>query len=184
MPQSAASSGSPTARGGARAGDGAGIVVGRPRYRRTRSITAACSISAIKRRRPPQRGQATTSTPKVRRISAAQHWPRARRRAASAGSSGLTRSPGLPAATASPTPRGADVPPRTISARHAARGPRTPWYSTRLIRGRGTITASRLRNPTGANTRCVVPSAHRCRTGTFPSPVLLSRSPGTEGRRA
>jgi len=41
-------------------------------------------MSATRRRRPPQRGQASTSNPKVRAISAAQDWPRARRRAASA----------------------------------------------------------------------------------------------------
>ena len=44
---------------------------------------------------------------------------------------------------------------RTTSARHAARGPSTPWYGIRLMRGRGTSTASRPRNSIGSNTRSV-----------------------------
>src|SRR5438093_12771164 len=43
----------PAGRGGARAGRGEGISVGTPRCRRIRPITAASSMSAIKRRRPP-----------------------------------------------------------------------------------------------------------------------------------
>ncbi len=50
-------------RGGARPGRGAGTSVGRCRWRRMRSITEASSISAISRKRPPQRGQAKTSIP-------------------------------------------------------------------------------------------------------------------------
>ena len=46
----------PTGRGGARAGRGEGISVGTPRCRRIRPITAASSMSAIKRRRPPHPG--------------------------------------------------------------------------------------------------------------------------------
>ena len=42
--------------GGARPGRGAGISVGRCRWRRMRSITEASSISAIRRTRPPQLG--------------------------------------------------------------------------------------------------------------------------------
>ena len=63
-----------------------GISVATPRCRRIRPITAASSMSAIRRRWPPHRGHASTSNPKVRAISDAQHWPRAWRRAVSAGS--------------------------------------------------------------------------------------------------
>jgi len=53
-------------RGGARTGRGSGISVGRPRCRSIRWITAARSMSAISRNRPPQRGHANTSYPNVR----------------------------------------------------------------------------------------------------------------------
>jgi hypothetical protein len=60
---------------------------GTPRCRRIRLITAASSMSAGKRRRPPHRELASTSNPKVRSISDAQHWLLwACRRAVSAGS--------------------------------------------------------------------------------------------------
>jgi len=117
-------SGAPAGSGGARAGRGAGISVGTPRCRRIRPITAASSMSAIKRRRPPQRGHASTSNPKVRSISHAQHWPRAWRRAVSAGSASRPCSVAdffTPVSRPSP-----DVWRRTTSARQAARGPRTP----------------------------------------------------------
>ena len=42
--------------GGERAGRGAGISAGSPRCRSIRSITAACSMRAINRKRPPHRG--------------------------------------------------------------------------------------------------------------------------------
>jgi hypothetical protein len=47
-------------------------------------------MSAIRRSRPPQRGQARTSNPNARAIRAAQHRPRARRRAVSAVSASPT----------------------------------------------------------------------------------------------
>jgi hypothetical protein len=38
--------------------------------------------------------------------------------------------------------------------------PNTPWWSTRLMRGRGVSTASRPSSSTGSNRRTVVPSLH------------------------
>ena len=51
--------------GGARAGRARGISSGRPRRPRMRRMTAASSMSAMSRRRPPHRGQASTSNPKA-----------------------------------------------------------------------------------------------------------------------
>jgi hypothetical protein len=62
-----------------------GLVV-TPRCQRIRPITAASSLSAIRRRRRPRRGQASTSNLNVRSIRDARHWPRAWRRAVSVGS--------------------------------------------------------------------------------------------------
>jgi hypothetical protein len=70
-------SGVPRGSGGARAGRGEGTSVGRPRCRRIRPMTAASSMSATRRTRPPHRGHPSTSNPKVRAISDAQHCPRA-----------------------------------------------------------------------------------------------------------
>jgi hypothetical protein len=39
-------------------------------------MTAACSMSAVRRRRPPHRGHAGTSNSKVRRMSSAHRCPR------------------------------------------------------------------------------------------------------------
>jgi hypothetical protein len=61
----------PRAAGGARAGRGAGASVGRPRWRSIRCTTAASSITAISRNRPPHREHARTSNPNVRCISRA-----------------------------------------------------------------------------------------------------------------
>ena len=61
-----------SASGGARGGCAAGTSVGRPRWPRMRRITRASSISAISRRRPPRRGHARTSNPKLRCMSCAQ----------------------------------------------------------------------------------------------------------------
>ena len=58
--------------GGDRAGQGSGIVAGNRRWRRIRPITAGSSMMAISARRPPHRGQASRSMPKLRRISSAQ----------------------------------------------------------------------------------------------------------------
>ena len=44
-------------------------------------MTAPPSMSATRRKRPPQRGQSMTSNPNVPFINAAQHWPTARDRA-------------------------------------------------------------------------------------------------------
>ena len=139
-----------------------GISVATPRCRRIRPITAASSMSAIRRRWPPHRGHASTSNPKARAINDAQHWPRAWRRAVSAGS-------GSPACSVADSFNSASRPScdvwcRTRSARQATRGPSTPWYSIRLMRVRGTSTASRPRNSTGWNTTSVVPSHHGCRS--------------------
>jgi hypothetical protein len=48
-----------------------GAYQGRPRCRRIRCTTAACSIRATRRSRPPQRGHARTSSANVRRINSA-----------------------------------------------------------------------------------------------------------------
>jgi hypothetical protein len=52
--------------GGARVGRATGRSVGRSRCRRIRPMTATSSMSATRRRRPPQRGHASTSKPNVR----------------------------------------------------------------------------------------------------------------------
>ena len=57
--------------GGAREGRAPGTSVGSSRWVRIRRITAA-SISATSRNRPPHRGQAKTSNPKLRCINCAQ----------------------------------------------------------------------------------------------------------------
>ena len=62
-----ARSGVPIGSGGARAGRSAGISVGRPRCRRIRSITAASSMSAIKRSRPATPGTRQHVKPKCAR---------------------------------------------------------------------------------------------------------------------
>ncbi len=64
---------------GARAGRATGRSVGKPRCPRIRPMTAAASMSAMRRRRPPHRGHARTSNAKARRIRSAHRWPRARR---------------------------------------------------------------------------------------------------------
>ena len=61
-----------------------GIVALGPQ-RGARLRLSSSSMSAINRRRPPHLGQANTSNPKVRAIRAAHVWPRAWRRAVSAG---------------------------------------------------------------------------------------------------
>lgn len=74
-------------RGAAARGPGrrAGTSVGTPRWRRIRSQPRP-RMRAIRRRRPPQLGRASTSNPKVRCIKAAHCWPRTRHCAVSAGS--------------------------------------------------------------------------------------------------
>jgi hypothetical protein len=52
-------------------GPGDRQAVGRPRCRSIRPMTAASSMSAIRRRRPPQRGHASTSKSKARAAIAA-----------------------------------------------------------------------------------------------------------------
>ena len=51
--------------GGGRAGRASGIVCGSPRCRKNRAITTGSSINAISVRRPPHRGQASTSRPRL-----------------------------------------------------------------------------------------------------------------------
>jgi len=75
-------------------------------------------------------------------------WPRAWRRAVSAGSA--SRADSVAESFARASPPSPDVWRRTTSARQAARGPSTPWYRIKLMRGRGTSTASRPRNTTGS----------------------------------
>ena len=112
-------------KGGARGGRAAGTSSGRPRCRRMRWITGACSIRAMRRSRPPHREQASTSTPtafahalrrvhrslgggwKVRRSSAAhRHPPVPRGRAVASFGNASCRG--------------------TTADRHAARGASTP----------------------------------------------------------
>lgn len=107
-------------RGGARAGRASGTSVGRPRCRKMRSVTADSSRSPIKRSRPPQREHARTSKPKARRIRSAHREP-------GRGPDGSAVSAGVSVALVSTVTAG--VWRRTTSARHAARGARTPWYS-------------------------------------------------------
>jgi hypothetical protein len=52
-------------------GCGSGASVGRPRCRTIRGTTDACSMSPTRRSRPPQRADARTSRPHVRRINSA-----------------------------------------------------------------------------------------------------------------
>lgn len=75
---------------------------------------------------------------------------------------------------------------RPVIVRHAARGASTPWYSTRLILGRGVSAANRSSSSTGSKTRCVVPSVHRRRSSStvFSSGVTRNRSCPTGGRSA
>jgi hypothetical protein len=80
-------------------------------------MTAASSMSAIRRRRPPHRGHVSTSNPNVRRIKSAQWWCRAAADAA-AGAAGPW---GTPTAAA-----GSDVGRGTAADRQAARGPQHP----------------------------------------------------------
>ena len=85
--------------GGARA---SGMSVGSPRCRRTGAITAVSSMRAVRVRRPSHRGQASTSRPRLRRISSAQRYLRVWRQSAawrgsSAGASGSAAASGLSA---------------------------------------------------------------------------------------
>jgi hypothetical protein len=70
--------------------------------------------------------------------------------------------------------------------RQAAWAARTPRYNTRLIRKRGVRAASRSSSSSGPNNRCVVPSAHRCRSSCRTCPVSVRRTPSsaTGGRSA
>jgi len=104
--------------GGARAGRASGTSGGRPRCRRMRRVTADSSRSAISRSRPPQRGHASTSKPKARRIRSAHREPDPCSVGACA-RAGVSRASAFPEATG--------VSRRTMSARHAARGASTPW---------------------------------------------------------
>jgi hypothetical protein len=64
-------------------------------------------MSAIKHRRPPHRGQASTSKSNVRRIRSAQRWPHARRRAVSGVSASRACAVGASVNPAAPArPRG------------------------------------------------------------------------------
>lgn len=76
-------------------------------------MTAACSMRAISRSRPPHRGQASTSNPNVRRINSAQRYPRAPSVASPVAPSALPGSAADLASSASET----DTPPFTTSAR-------------------------------------------------------------------
>jgi hypothetical protein len=97
-------------------------------------MTAACSMSATRHRRPPQRGQAKASRPNVRRIRSAH----ARLRAESRPAAGDARGPHA-ARSGSIAPPSAPVTVLCVTTadRQAARDASTPWYSGRLIRGRG-----------------------------------------------
>jgi plasmid stabilization system protein ParE len=92
-----------------------------------RLITDACCISATGRRRPPQRGQAKTSTSNVRCISSAHLYTPAR-------DARLASPSGSPddAPSAASTPSAVAT---TIADRQAARGASTPSYRIRFTRG-------------------------------------------------
>jgi hypothetical protein len=57
-------------------------------------------------------------------------------------------------------------------------GAKTPWYRTRLCRGRGTSAASLLRKSKGENRICVVPSLNGFFSSywIWPSVLIVSRS--------
>ena len=95
-------------RGGPRAALGVGTSVGRPTCVKMRRATGDASMRAIRRSRPPHRGQARTSIANARRINSAHD-------AARAGCPGTRgRGSGAPASVAA-TP----ALPGTTSARHA-----------------------------------------------------------------
>jgi hypothetical protein len=140
----------------------------------------------------PHLGHARTSKPKLRRIHCAHDDPpepedagAGRAAAGATGSVAGRRMPGgahgslgaecagpheVPVAPslqgAGPTAAVTPSPPLAAAitrARRRACGPKTRYYRTRLMRGRGVTAASRSSSSIGSNTRCVVPSVHRRR---------------------
>jgi hypothetical protein len=114
--------------GGARAGHGSGRSVG------MRSTAVRCSMSARRRSRPPQRGHASTSNPKVRRINSAHRYAPGRRRDAA---SGRCASPVACSVAGDGSACGGPV-QATAAARQRARGASTANCLRRIPRTRST----------------------------------------------
>jgi hypothetical protein len=143
--------------------------VGSRRWRRMRSITAACSMSAMRRRRPPQRGHARTSRPKLRRMRSAQRG--------AGGRGGRTRRPGG-GTGASGSVALASVGPAVFSAGGASVVLGSPGLARVARRGRGLPLVRTERRSCQAG-QALQPTGRRCLSRTarpgFDSPAGTAR---------